>query len=120
MRLQIIALKAAVAVIVAGAIVGTGATSARANLIVNGSFEGDSQASGTWANYDNLTGWAGGTHGIELRNNVAGAAYDGVNFIELDTTGNSFATQNILTASGQLYNLSFAYSPRRGVAADSN
>ena len=88
--------------------------------LINGSFEADIQAAGTWAIYPNLTGWSGGPNGIELRNNVAGTAYDGVNFIELDTTANSIATQNIATTVGQIYSLSFAYSPRSGVASGSN
>jgi hypothetical protein len=94
--------------------------SAHANLIINGSFEADAQAAGTWNIYPNLTGWRGGANGIELRNNVAGSAYDGNNFIELDTTANSSATQKIATALGTVYNLSFAYSPRVGVASSSN
>ena len=87
--------------------------------IINGSFEANIQAAGTWANYANLIGWGGGPGGIELRNNVAGAAYDGVNYVELDTYQNSMATQ-LITTSGVLYNLSFAYSPRQGVPASSN
>lgn len=94
--------------------------SAHANLIINGSFEADAQAAGTWNIYPNLAGWTGGSNGIELRNNVAGSAYDGSNFIELDTTANSSATQNIGTTLGTVYNLSFAYSPRTGVASTSN
>jgi hypothetical protein len=102
------------------AIVFGAATSAHANSVINGSFEADIQAAGTWNIYSNLTGWTGGPYGIELRNNVAGTAYDGVNFIELDTTHNSAATQGISTTLGQLYNLSFAYAPRVGVPASSN
>ena len=94
--------------------------SARANLIINGSFEADAQAAGTWGIDPNLTGWQGGPNGIELRNDVAGAAFDGTNFIELDTTANSSATQKIGTVLGTVYNLSFAYSPRTGVASTSN
>jgi hypothetical protein len=93
---------------------------ANANLIVNDSFEATAQASGTWAIYSDLPGWTGGSAGIELRNNVAGAAYDGVNYVELDTTMNSLAYQNIATTLGQLYALSFAYSPRENVGASSN
>jgi hypothetical protein len=89
-------------------------------LIANGSFEADIQGAGTWAIYSNLTGWAGGPNGIELRNNVAGTAFDGVNFVELDTTANSAATQVIGTTNGQNYNLSFAYAPRAGIPASSN
>jgi PEP-CTERM motif-containing protein len=95
--------------------------SAHANLITNGSFEADLQAAGTWHIYNNLTGWTGGVPGgIELRNNVAGTAYDGHNFIELDTNFNSLASQNILTVAGTVYDLSFAYSPRTNVLATSN
>ena len=93
---------------------------ASANLVTNGSFEADLQAAGTWNIYPSLTGWTGGQFGIELRNNVAGAAYDGVNFVELDTTANSLMTQGIATNLGASYNLSFAYSAREGVAIGSN
>lgn len=93
---------------------------AQANMITNGSFEATTQANGTWAIYTNLPSWTGGDYGIELRNNVAGAAYDGVNYIELDTTQNSLAYQNITTEVGQQYELSFAYSPREQVLANSN
>ena len=97
-----------------------GSASAVTELIVNGSFEANKQAANTWNIYNNLTGWTGGQFGIELRNNVAGAAFDGVNFVELDTTHNSLMYQNIHTTKGQAYTLSFEYSPRPGVALDSN
>jgi hypothetical protein len=107
---------------VVGAILGAAfvlsATSAGA-AIINGSFEADLQAAGTWGTYPNLTGWTGGPN-IELRNNVAGTAYDGVNFIELDTNANSIATQNIATTFGTVYTLSFAFSPRTGIPSTSN
>lgn len=94
--------------------------SAANNLVANGSFEADSQAANTWSIYSDLAGWSGGRAGIELRNNVAGAAYDGVNFVELDTTQNSRMSQTIGTTLGQTYTLSFAYAPREGVASASN
>ncbi len=87
--------------------------------VVNGSFEANSQANGTWNIYSNLVGWQGGAGGIELRNNVAGAAYDGSNYIELDTTQNSLASQVLTTTPGS-YILSFAYSAREHVNAASN
>lgn len=93
---------------------------AQANMITNGSFEATTQANGTWAIYENLPSWSGGDSGIELRNNVAGRAYDGVNYVELDTTRNSLAYQNIATVANTKYELSFAYSPREKVAATSN
>ncbi|MBK9021412.1 MAG: FxDxF family PEP-CTERM protein [Sulfuritalea sp.] len=87
--------------------------------VVNGSFEANSQANGTWNIYSNLVGWQGGAFGIELRNNVAGAAYDGNNYIELDTTKNSLASQVLTTTPGS-YILSFAYSARERINAASN
>jgi len=91
-----------------------------ANLVTNGSFEDTVQGNGTWHIYSNLPGWTGGSAGIELRHAVAGNAYDGVNFVELDTTQNSLMFQNIATNLGQGYELSFAFSPRTGVGSASN
>ena len=96
------------------------ASGASAATIINGSFELDPQASGTWGTYSNLVGWAGGAGGIELRNNVEGQAYDGVNFIELDTYQNSFAAQVISTTGGENYVVTFAYSPRSNILDASN
>ena len=104
-------------------------SAAHASLIVNGSFETDPQAGGTFGVYPNLTGWvggdgggiAGGIGGVELRNNFEGAAFDGMNFVELDVFFNSSLSQSIATTLlGQVYALSFAYSPREGVLASSN
>lgn len=92
---------------------------ANANLVTNGSFEADVQASGTWGIYSNLTGWTGASE-VELRNNVAGVASDGVNYVELDTTSNNSIFQMINTAVGDVYDLSFDYSPRTGVSSQSN
>lgn len=90
------------------------------NLIVNGSFEDVSSdpglqqlATGSWTTYTAIPGWtktAG--HSIEVRNDVAGTAYDGVQFVELDSYGNSAMSQIITTTLGQAYALSFWYSPR--------
>ena len=89
--------------------------SAAVDLVTNGSFEADSQASGTWNIYNSLTGWTGSPN-IELRNNVAGTAYEGGNFIELDTYSNSSLSQLLVGAPG-LYQLSFWYSARPGTGA---
>jgi hypothetical protein len=90
---------------------------ASTNLVQNGSFESNVIASGTWATFNNLVGWTGGPT-IELRNNVAGTAQDGKNFVELDTNRNSSMFQDIFGTG--LVNLSFFYSARPGVAANSN
>jgi len=88
------------------------AGAAHANLVVNGSFEANLQGANSWSIYPHLHGWTGAARGIELRNNVAGAAFHGVNFVELDTTGNSAIWQDIGTVVGGQYLLSFAYSAR--------
>lgn len=87
------------------------------NIVANGSFESDVQAPGSWAIYNSLIGWTG-VPDVELRNNVAGTAQDGVNYVELDTTHNS-AIQQQISGTG-LYELSFWYSARPGVASGSN
>ncbi|WP_426527954.1 hypothetical protein [Bradyrhizobium sp. McL0615] len=99
---------------------GSHSVNANAVSIINGSFELDPQANGSWANYPSLTGWSGGSGGIELRNNVVGQAYDGSNFVELDTYQNSTIFQQISTTLGQVYTISFAYSPRTDVPDTSN
>lgn len=100
--------------------VATVANASPVNLVQNGSFEADSQALGTWSIRQNLTGWTGGKPGIELRNNVAGSALDGKNFVELDTTKNSAMWQDINTVAGQAYIFSFAYSNRPGTVLNTN
>ncbi len=92
--------------------------SAAVDLVTNGSFEADSQANGTWNLYSTLVGWNGSPN-VELRNNVAGAAYDGANFVELDTHSNSSISQ-LLTGTPGLYQLSFWYSARPGTGSDTN
>ncbi len=96
------------------------ANAASTNLVQNGSFEANAQASGTWNIYSNLTGWTGGSNGIELRDNVAGTASHGTNFVELDTTGNSSMSQSINTVLGREYVLSFDFTNRPGTAVSTN
>jgi hypothetical protein len=99
-------------------------SAAPVNLVVNGDFESVVLGAGTWTNVSTLTGWTrvgGPGTGFEVRNNVSGRAYSGKNFIELDTSGNTTIEQlfnSLVTSAG--YTLSFAYSPRPGVAAASN
>jgi len=83
---------------------------AATNLVINGSFEDDLES--RWSIYDDLTGWTGGSDGIELRNGVAGTASDGVNFVELDTRTNSSMTQSIATVVGKMHSLTFDYMKR--------
>ena len=95
------------------------AHAAPVELLTNGSFEQNAQAAGTWNIYSNLTGWTGGAYGIELRNNVAGTASNGVNFVELDTTANSWMSQSVSTVLGKAYTLSFQFQDRAGVPTSS-
>jgi len=79
-------------------------------LVTNGSFESNVQPNGTWNIYSNLVGWTGGSNKIELRNNVAGTAQNGSNFVELDVSRNSSMYQDIVGTG--LVNLSFFYAAR--------
>ncbi len=89
------------------------AQAAGTNLLTNGSFEATTLASGAYLISQSIPGWvAGTTYGIELRRSRSGSAYDGVNFAELDTTGNSSMSQSFSTIVGQAYDLSFAYAQR--------
>jgi hypothetical protein len=85
--------------------------SAATELVTNGSFEDKVISNGTWTTVSTLAGWTGAPN-IELRNNVAGNAFAGKNYVELDTGGNSSMFQNISTQAGAHYTLSFAYSAR--------
>lgn len=85
---------------------------ASGNLIHNGSFEADTQAGGSWSILSGLSGWSAGGLGVELRNGVSGSALDGSNFVELDTTGNSWISQTFASVAGQTYQLSFSYAQR--------
>ncbi|RTL42872.1 MAG: PEP-CTERM sorting domain-containing protein [Burkholderiales bacterium] len=112
--LSLVALLAATSFAHAGAV----------NLLTNGGFESTLVSNGSWINTASIAGWtrtAGPGTGFEIRNNVAGAAQEGRNFIELDTNGNTTIAQSLSTlTAGTTYDLSFWYSPREGVAASSN
>lgn len=81
----------------------------------------DSTDFGTAPGFTTLTsyeGWNGGPNGIEVQyNNVAGRAFSGNNFVELDTNANS-SMSRIIDAGN--YVLNYWYSDRPGVAARSN
>ncbi|RQO53512.1 hypothetical protein DBR47_24010 [Paucibacter sp. KBW04] len=92
------------------------------NLVQNGSFESNTLANGAWQILSNgqLSQWQVGNSGVEIRNNVAGKAFDGVNYLELDANSNGSIAQVLNTVQGQWYQLTFAYSNRSGVAVNSN
>ena len=91
------------------------ATSAHANLIVNGSFEDNTFADNTWRlfNQDDVLGWQSPNR-IELwRSPFLGVrADDGQNLLELNSTTNATLYQNFTTLAGQWYHLTFAYRAR--------
>jgi len=100
--------------------------SAAGNLFTDGSFESIVQASGTWGTYTSVPGWtvtkANGqatSTGLEIRNNVAGTAEDGHNFIELDGYENDMIKQSFATTVGKDYEISFWFEDRAGVKAAS-
>ena len=110
----------------AAAVLAFAGTAQASNLVVNGSFEDTTVASGSWGIYSSVNGWNidAGTkgNGLELRHNAVGTAKDGANFAELDANNNMSIWQVLTTVIGQAYKLSFAYSPRPGVStpADTN
>ncbi len=106
--------------VIAAALLASGAAHATTvEVLSNGSFEDNAQAAGTWHIYSGLDDWTSGKYGVELRNHVAGTAADGVNFVELDTTANSYITQSVSTVLGQTYTLTFEYENRSGVSTTS-
>lgn len=94
----------------------TQVNAAGVNLVTNSSFENPDIATGSWRVYTSIGGWTTTGSGVEIRDQVAGSAYDGTQFVELDSHGgsdtNSSITQNLSTNSNLSYLLSFAYSPR--------
>jgi hypothetical protein len=94
--------------------------SASANLVFNGSFEAPSIPTGSYSYLGAIPGWTLDTGpAIEIQNNVAGSPFDGQQFVELDSSANSSIYQDLSTVVGQTYELSFAYSPRPGIDANS-
>ena len=107
--------------IVAAALIAILGSAHASNIVVDGGFESVNQANGTWNVYTSIAGWTTTSgSGIEVRNGVAGNAYEGHNYVELDSYDNSAMAQTLTTQAGAQYTLSFEYSARTGVAASSN
>lgn len=102
--------------LMAGAVAANAAT---VNLVQNGSFEANIVSSGSWTPVNPLIGWQS-DGAIEIRNNVQGSAHTGSNYIELAHNDNDSIWQSIATVAGQLYEFSFAYSPRIGFNSGDN
>ena len=90
------------------------------DLIKNGNFEQNGVSNGTWTTRNALDGWTVGKDGVEVRNNVAGAAKFGNNYLELDTNTNSWISQDIKTIAGAQYDLAFYYAAREQTKANTN
>ncbi len=113
-------------IIALAALAALSAGASAANLLSDGSFESVSEGDQSWSIVSTLPGWFYGNSssdasiaGIEVRNNVAGTAQDGHNFVELDGNENDFISQTFNTVIGKTYVVSFWYSDRTGVAASS-
>ena len=113
-------------IITLAALVAISATASATNLLVDGSFESIVQPAGTWNTYTSVPGWkitkANGTvtsTGLEVRDNVAGTAESGHNFIELDGYENDKISQSFATTIGKDYEVSFWFEDRAGVAPGS-
>lgn len=94
------------------------ATSANANLIVNGGFEKEAVSDGQWRYFlsSAVDGWEGDN--IEIWQNLNGVgAYEGEQHAELNAhpyDGTAFSIfQDFETTANQAYSVSFAYRARR-------
>jgi hypothetical protein len=107
--------------ITAALLASLGSAHAATNIVVNGSFEDQTQAPGTFTLNPSLTGWTlvSGPN-IEVRNQLVGNAFNGSNYVELDSLSNSAMAQTLATTVGQNYTLSFEYSGRAAVPSASN
>ena len=96
-------------------------STASAEFVVNGGFEAPAISNPSFSTFQSIPGWTTAFGpGIEIQNHVAGSPFEGNQFVELDSSANSGMYQDLATTVGQLYSLSFAYSPRPGIAANSN
>lgn len=93
------------------------ATSANANLIVNGGFEDNPVADGSWSYFSGaeVNGWEGSN--VEIWHNLSGiTAAEGQQHAELNAhpyTGDVFSIfQDFATVVGQAYDVSFFYRAR--------
>jgi hypothetical protein len=92
------------------------------NLLTNGGFENPAIGSGSYQILSTIPGWkATSGDGIEIQHRVAGEPQEGNQHVELDSNNNSsMASDAFLTSPGAAYLLTFWYSDRPGVSADSN
>jgi hypothetical protein len=92
------------------------------SLIVNGSFEAPVIA-GSFQLFSSIPGWqptGSCGSGIEVDRNAFGAAADGKQSIELNTTCVNGVSQVVATTPGASYSLAFAFAARPGTTAAQN
>lgn len=92
------------------------AAAVRGQLIVNGSFEQPVVATyqTLFAGATNLAPWVIGTNSVDVafisNGYVTGAAYDGVQYVDMDGINPGQISQTFATTAGRTYYLSFAYA----------
>jgi len=113
-------------VLVLGAGLSSGLPNAHAaapsgSLIVNGSFEAPVVA-GSFQLFNSIPGWqpTGSCGNIEIDRNAFGAAADGKQSVELNTTCVNGVSQVVATTPGATYSLAFAFAARPGTTAAQN
>ncbi len=92
------------------------------SLIVNGSFE-DPVIAGPFQLFGSIPGWAPTVScgsGIEIDRSSFGAAAEGNQFVELNTTCVNGVRQAVATTPGASYSLAFAFAARPGTTAQQN
>ena len=110
----------------AAALLMTAGTASAATILLESTFEEVAVGANSYVIVNTASGWTkgdgygSGDAGIEVQNNVAGApaANGGQKFVELDSTANS-SMYYTFSYTGRV-DLSFLYSPRPNVPADSN
>ena len=114
--------------LIATALLSSAAFAAQADtLVLNGSFEATNIGSAPWTYLSAVTGWqsslAGGS-AFEIQKGATqgglsgfnSTAFDGKQYLELNTTQFTTVSQNLATHAGNSYSLSFAYSGRPDTA----
>ncbi len=92
------------------------------SLIVNGSFE-DPVIAGPFQLFGSIPGWmptGSCGSGIEIDRNAFGAAAEGNQSVELNTTCVNGVRQVVATTPGASYSLAFAFAARPGTTAQQN
>ncbi|GGC91591.1 DUF642 domain-containing protein [Undibacterium terreum] len=99
------------------ALVCASAASSAANIVTNGGFEAN-KFDGSWTTMSSITGWTS-TGAFEVQKgsnsgglNVFDVAYEGVQYLELNSDGLTTVSQSLHTTAGGLYDLSFVFSGR--------